>query len=64
MWIIFKVIIEFVTVLLLVFLCFSFLALRHVGILAPLPGIKPTAAALEGEVVTTGPTRKSRKIAF
>ena len=53
-WVIFKVIIEFVTVLLLVFLCFSFLALRHVGILAPLPGIEPISLALEGEVLITG----------
>ena len=30
-WIIFKVFIEFITILLLMFLCFDFLAVRHVG---------------------------------
>ena len=45
-------------------LCFGFLVIRHVGILAPPPGIEPTAAALECEVVTTGPPRKSHKIVF
>ena len=31
MWTIFKVFIELVTILMLFFLCFSFLALSHVG---------------------------------
>ena len=29
------------------------------GILAPQPGIEPTPPALEGEVLTTGPSGKS-----
>ena len=35
-------------------LCFGFLSTRHMEILAPGPGIKPTPPALEGEVLTTG----------
>ena len=31
------------------------LAVRHVGSLTPLPGIKPTPPSLESEVLTTGP---------
>ena len=57
MWTIFKIFIEFVTVLLL-FLCFGFLATRHVRFLAPWPGIEPTPPALEGKVLTTGPSWK------
>ena len=53
MWIIFKSLLNFFYNTVSV-LCFGFLAVRHVGILAPPPGIEPTAAALEGEVVTTG----------
>ena len=47
--------IEFATVL---FLChvLVFLAHKACGILAPRPGIEPTAPALEGEVFTTGPS--------
>ena len=40
-------------------LCLVFLASRHVGVLAPQPGIKPTPPALEGKVLTTGPPGKS-----
>ena len=40
---------------------FEFLATRHVGILAPRPGIEPAPPALEGEVSTTGPPGKSQK---
>ena len=40
-------------------LCFGFLPARHVGILAPQPGIEPAPAALEGKVLTSGPTGKS-----
>ena len=29
------------------------------GILAPLPGVKPTPRPLEGKVLTVGPQRKS-----
>ena len=39
-------------------LCFGFLAMRHVGISAPQPGIKPVPPALEDKVLTTGPPRK------
>ena len=55
MWTIFKVFIEFVTILLL---CFGFLALRYVGSLLP-DQIEPTPPAFKGEVLTTGPPRKS-----
>ena len=48
MWTIFKVFMEFVTILFLFYvLGFSHEAHR---ILAPQPGIKPAAPALEGEV--------------
>ena len=65
MWTIFKLFIEFVTVLLLfyVFVFVVFLA-EAWGILAPLPGIKPTAPVLEGKVLTTGPPRKSHLNTF
>ena len=74
MWTIFKVFIEFVTVLLLLFLtslleynclqycfCFMFWFFGHEahGILAPRPGIEPSPRAMEGEVLTTGPPGKS-----
>ena len=54
---IFKVLIEFVTILLL-FHALFFLATEAYGILAPQPGTEPTPPALEGEVLTTGPPRK------
>ena len=57
MWTIFKVFIEFVTILLLFYVLF-FLAMRHVGFLAPLAprqGIEPTSPALESKVLTTEP---------
>ena len=63
MWTIFKVFIEFVTILLLSFLFtyfFWFLFGREAcGILVPEPGIKPASPALEGRVLTTGPPRES-----
>ena len=56
MWTIFKVFMEFVTILFLSYvLGFGHEACR---ILAPQPGIKPVAPALEGEVLTT----KARKV--
>ena len=58
MWTIFKVFIEFVTIL-LVFHGFWFFGCKVCGILAPRPGIEPTAPALAGEVLTTGPPGKS-----
>ena len=41
--------------------CFLFWSFDHKAcwILAPWPGIKPTSAVLEGEVLTTGPPGKS-----
>ena len=54
MWIIFKVFIEFVTILLL----FYVLATRHHVILVPQPGIEPAHPRLEGIVLTTGPPGK------
>ena len=51
MWAVFKVSIEFVTVLLL----FWFFGQKASGILAPRPGMEPTCPALEGEVLTPEP---------
>ena len=50
MWTIFKIFIEFVTVLLLNY-GFGFLAMRHV---APWPGLEHTHPILGGRVLTTG----------
>ena len=57
MWTIFKVFIEFVTML----LCFMFLFFGHEAyeIFTPQLRIKPTPPALEGKVLTTGPPEKS-----
>ena len=38
---------------------FDFLALRHVGILAPRPDIEPTPPSIEDEVLIAGLTEKS-----
>ena len=40
----------------LVYVCF--LALRHVGLLTPQPGIEPQPPALKCKVLTTGPLGK------
>ena len=62
MWTIFKVFIEFVTILLLgFFFMFWFFGCEARGILAPRAGIKPAPPALEGEVLTTGLPAKSLK---
>ena len=53
MWTIFKVFIEFVTILLLLFILGSF-GHNTFGSLAPQPGIEPLSPALEGQVLTTG----------
>ena len=57
MWTIFKVFIEFVTILLL----FWFFGCKACGIPipAPRPGMEPAPPVLEGEVLTTGPPGKS-----
>ena len=52
MWTIFKVFIEFVIILLLLFM-FWFFGHEACGILALQPGIKPTPSALEGKALTT-----------
>ena len=65
MWTVFKGFIDFVTVLLplyiyvffFVFFCFFlflFFSQEACEILAPQPGIEPLTSALEGKVVTTG----------
>ena len=41
-----------------------FFAREACGILVPRPGIEPTAPALEGEVLTTGPPGKSEAWVF
>ena len=55
----FKVLIESITKLLLFYVLIFFFFCWVCGILAPLPGVKPTPLALEGEVLTTGPPRRS-----
>ena len=56
-WTIFKVFIEFVTVLLLSYV--FYLGYQACYILAPWPRIKPAPLAQEGEVSTTGPYQGS-----
>ena len=56
MWTIFKVFIEFVTILLLFYALVFWLKAR--GILAPQPGNQPAPPALEGKALTTGPPGK------
>ena len=58
MWTILKVFIEFVILLLLLFM-FWFLGQEACGILPPWLEIKPIPPALEGKVLTTGPPEKS-----
>ena len=57
-WTIFKVFIEFVTILLL-FYVLVFFGHKACGIPAPCAGLKPTLPALEGEILTTGTPGKS-----
>ena len=57
LWAIFKVFIEFITILLLFYVLIFWP--QACGILAPQPGIKPSSPALEGKVITTGPPGKS-----
>ena len=52
MWAVFKVFVEFTTILFLG--CFFFFGHQAQGILAPKPGIESTPHALKGEVLTTG----------
>ena len=40
-------------------LCFGFFGREACGISAPRPGFEPTLPALKGQVLTTGPPRKS-----
>ena len=58
MWTIFKVFIEFVTIL-FPFHILDFFGREACGILAAQPGVKPASPTLEGEVLTTGPAGKS-----
>ena len=57
MWTIFKVFIEFVTILLLFYFFGGGAGFGHeaCGILVLRPGIEPTALAMKGEVPTIGP---------
>jgi len=57
-WTIFKVFIEFLTIL------FMFFGCKACGILTPHSGIKPVPLALEGEISTTGPPGKSLESLF
>ena len=54
----FKVFVAFITTLLLLYVLFFFDS-KACGILAPQPGIEPALPALEGEVLTAGPLKKS-----
>ena len=60
MWTVFKVFIEFVTILLLFYvLAFGYEAC---GVLVSQAGLEPTPPALEGQVLTTGlPAKSPRK---
>ena len=57
MWTIFKVVIEFVTILLLLFMFWLFISHWVCGILVPWPGIEPPS--LKGELLTIRLPRKS-----
>ena len=57
MWTLFKVFIEFVTILLLLSM-FWFSGQRARWILAPRPGIQPAPCTLEGQVLTIGLLRE------
>ena len=64
MWTIYKVFIEFVTILLLFYILgFSF-GCEACGILVPVLGVEPILPELEGKVLTTGPPGKSLLILF
>ena len=63
MWTIFKSLYEFVTILLLSYVC-GFLAMRHVGFLAPQPGLESALLALEGKALTIGAPGKSHFLGF
>ena len=63
MWTVFKVFIEFVTILLL-FYVFWFFGPEACGTLAPQPGIEPARLVLEGEVLTTALPGKSHMLAI
>ena len=62
MWTIFKIFIEFVTILLLFYL--FFFNLKACGILVPCPRIDPISPALEGGFLTTGPPGRSLEFLF
>ena len=43
---------------------FWFLGCEAYGILAPQPGVEPAPLALEGEILTSGPVKKSLQLMF
>ena len=61
MWTIFKVFVEFFTILFL-FCVWDIFGHKACGILAPQLGIKPMAPASEGETPTVGPPGKSPEV--
>ena len=61
MWTIFKVFVEFFTILFL-FCVWDIFGHKACGILAPQLGIKPMAPASEGETPTAGPPGKSPEV--
>ena len=62
MWTIFKVFIEFVTVLLLFYVLLF--GCQACGILALQPGIKPASPAMEGEALTHWTARAVPSVGF
>ena len=65
MWTIFKVFIEFVTILLLQHCSmFWFFGGEAYGVLTPGPGKEPVPPGLEGKVLTTRPPGQSPKVTF
>ena len=64
MWTIFKVFIEFITLLLLFYAFFFFLGHETCRILASRPGIEPAPSVLEGQVITTGLPEESLSVIF
>ena len=66
MWTIFKVFLQFVTILILCYVVFFFFFFSHkaCGIFSPWPRIHLAPPALEGGVLTTGQPRKSQFLLF
>ena len=64
MWNIYKVFIEFVTILFLFYILGCSFGCEEYGILVPGLGVEPTTPVLEGKVLTTRPPGKFLLIVF